>query len=173
MGGFTLPVLPMPVLDLGPTAPLLMALAALLCVVVAAGWDMAKFEIPDTVSVLLLVLAAAYGLLTPGFGWLSHLLAPLGFFALGLLLFARGWLGGGDIKLMTALAAWTGLSGLLPLLLGISIAGGVLALVLIIARRVNAGRSGMRLLAVDAPLPYAVAILAGVLWWASLAWPIR
>lgn len=172
MAGFSLPVLTMPVFDLGPMVPIVLASAALSCVIIAAAWDMVKFEIPDTLSIVLIVLAAIYRLLTPGFNWLSHLLAPIGFFALGLLLFARGWFGGGDIKLITAISAWTGLGGMLPLLLGISLGGGVLALALIVARRINNARSSMRILAADAPLPYAVAILAGAIWWASIAWPI-
>lgn len=156
--------------------PLALALAGLSCVVAAAICDLRAFEIPDGLSIALLVLALGYGLLTPGFNWLSHVAAPVGVFAFGLLLFAKGWMGGGDVKLLTAIAAWTGLAGLLPFLVGVSLAGGVLALLLIIARRAVAGRSSPqnlpRMLAADAPLPYAVAILAGVLWWANVAWPI-
>jgi prepilin peptidase CpaA len=153
--------------------PLLLAAAALVCVIIAAAWDVRHFLIPNELSIALVTLALLYGLLTPGFGWLSHILAPLAVFGVGLLLFAKGWMGGGDIKLLTAVSAWTGLKGLLPLLVGISLAGGVLALVLILARRAFAGRPGPRILAADAPLPYAVAILGGTLWWASLAWQVR
>lgn len=153
--------------------PQLLALAALLCVIAAAICDVRAFEIPDELSIALVVLALLYGALTPGFAWLSHIAAPIAVFAVGLLLFARGLMGGGDIKLLTALAAWTGLKGLLPLLLGISLAGGAIALVLLLARRALAGRPVPRVFAPDAPIPYAVAILGGTLWWASLAWPIR
>lgn len=163
----------MPVLDLGPVAPLVIALAALACVVIAAGWDIAKFEIPDEISIILVVLAVAYGLTTPGYGWLSHILTPFAFFAIGLAAFAKGWMGGGDIKLLTALTAWSGHTGLFPLLTGTALAGGVLALTLIIARRIRAGKPGPRILDRDAPLPYAVAILGGVLWWAWVAWPFK
>ncbi len=56
-------------------------------------------------------------------------------FALGLLAFSRGWLGGGDVKLMTAIAAWTGLAGLPLMFLATSISGGALALVYAVGRR--------------------------------------
>jgi prepilin peptidase CpaA len=152
--------------------PQALALAALACVVAAAICDVRAFEIPDELSIALVVLALAYGLLTPGFAWLSHLVAPVAVFAAGLLLFARGMMGGGDIKLLTALAAWTGLQGLLPLLLGISLSGGVLAIVLLVARHALDGRPAPRVFSKDAPLPYAVAILGGTLWWARVAWPL-
>jgi len=151
--------------------PMVLVLAALGCVVAAAVWDIKHFLIPDELSIALVALAIAYGAVTPGFDWLSHALAALAVFGVGLLLFAKGWMGGGDIKLLSAIAAWTGFGGLLAFLIGVSLAGGVLALVLIIARRVAGGR-GPRVLARDAPLPYAVAILGGVLFWGHLTWPL-
>jgi prepilin peptidase CpaA len=159
-----------PLIDLGPQLPLLLAAAALGCVLVAAAWDVSKFEIPDEISIVLIVLAAAYGLTTPGFGWLSHAAAPALVFAVGLLLFARGWMGGGDIKLLTALASWTGLAGLPLLLVGTALAGGGVALVLLLARRFNAAAKGPRLLHRGAPLPYALAILGGAVFFARQAW---
>ena len=58
-----------------------------------------------------------FGLGTPGFDWA----AGGAFFAFGLLAFARGGLGGGDVKVMTDCACWAALGTL-------AIAGGVLAL---------------------------------------------
>jgi prepilin peptidase CpaA len=151
-----------------------LALVALLCVLAAAVCDVRAFEIPDTLSIVLLATALGYGLLTPGFGWVSHIAAPAAFFALGLVLFARGWMGGGDIKLMTGIAAWSGLGGLVTVLLGTAIAGGVVTLVLILARKAMAGRDPARAPRVfhgDAPIPYAVAIAIGTCWWAWQVWP--
>lgn len=133
----------------------------------AAAIDVTRFEIPDSASIAVVTLAAAFGLLHPGFAWWSHLAAPGLMFGFGLLAFSRGWLGGGDVKLMTAVAAWTGLAGLPLMFVATSIAGGVLALVLMLVRR-SAGLAGggnARLLHRDAPLPYAVAIAAGTGWW--------
>ena len=91
-----------PILDSLP------AYLALALVLGAAVFDTMRFEIPDWVSIVVVVLAAMHGVLHPGFVWWSHLLAPFLMFGFGLLAFARGWLGGGDVKLMTALAGWTG-----------------------------------------------------------------
>ncbi|GGE11188.1 hypothetical protein GCM10011529_16940 [Polymorphobacter glacialis] len=160
------------------------AVIALGCVLAAAIADIRRFEIPDGLSIALVATAIVYGLATPGFVWWSHIAAPLGFFALGLFVFSRGWMGGGDIKLMTGIAAWTGLEGLLAQFVATALAGGILALALIVARRVLASpalasrafasrRAGMpRVFQSDAPLPYAIAIAAGTFWWAAKAWPI-
>jgi prepilin peptidase CpaA len=152
-----------------------LALVALACVLWAAVCDVRVFEIPDSLTIILLVTAAGYGLVTPGFNWLSHLAAPALFFAIGLLLFARGWMGGGDIKLMTGIAAWTGLGQLLPQLLATAIAGGLVTLLLLLVRKAAAGRgpeTTPRLFHADAPIPYAVAIAIGTGWWAWQAWPV-
>lgn len=160
------------------TIGLMMALLALACLFAAAIADMWRFEIPDGLSIALLVTAAGYGIVTPGFGWISHIAAPLIMFGVGLLLFSRGWMGGGDIKLLVAIAAWTGLSGLPLQLVGVALAGGGLALVLLAVRGslALAGRDAEnmpRLFQKDAPLPYAVAIAAGTCWWAWTVWPVR
>jgi prepilin peptidase CpaA len=155
--------------------PEALAIAALACLVAAAIADIRAYEIPDGLSIALLATAIGYGVLTPGFGWLSHGAAVLLMFGIGLLLFARGWMGGGDVKLLVAIAGWTGLSGLVGQLTAVALAGGMLALVLIIARRVLAGRPAKtlpKLFRPDAPLPYAIAIAAGTGWWAQTAWPI-
>lgn len=156
---------------------IVLALIALGCVLAGAVADVIRFEIPDTLSVVLLATALGYGALTPGFDWLAHLVAPVVMFAAGLLIFRFGIMGGGDVKLLISSAAWTGLGGLPLQLVGIALAGGVLAVVLIIARRAaprfaNTGALP-RVFHHDAPLPYAVAIAAGTCWWALAAWPVR
>ncbi|WP_426169821.1 A24 family peptidase [Sandarakinorhabdus sp. DWP1-3-1] len=157
--------------------PVLLAMAALGCVVAAMLFDLATFEIPDALSIALVGLAIAYGLATPGFDWLSHLGAVLLVFGVGLFVFSRGWMGGGDIKLLTGVAAWTALDGLALQLTATALAGGLLALVLLATRlavrRMLAEPERLpRLFHSDAPLPYAVAIAAGTIWWAVPAWPI-
>ncbi len=149
------------------------ALIAAVAVVAAAILDVVEFEIPNTLSIVVAVMAAAWGLLHPGFVWWSHLAAPALMFAFGLLAFARGWLGGGDVKLMTALSAWTGLGGLASFFLATSICGGGLMLILFLVRRAwSAMRrpvpARLEVLGRDAPIPYAVAIAAGGLWWTAL-----
>jgi prepilin peptidase CpaA len=159
------------------TLALLAAGAAALALLVSCVCDLRRFEIPDTLSVVILLAAFAFGLATPGFEWLWHL-AGLGLmFAVGLGLFAAGWMGGGDIKLLVAVAMWTGLGGLPALLVGVSLAGGALALVLLGSRAVLKA-SGMPFetmpgpLKPGAPMPYALAITGGALWWAAKSWPL-
>lgn len=69
-------------------------------------------------------------------------------------LFSVGWLGGGDIKLFAALGLWVNFASILPLLVSILIAGGVLAALSLAIRR---GRAARRAKGV----PYGVAIAVG------------
>lgn len=159
------------------TIDLALAITALACLVAAAIADMRHFQIPDSLSVALLATAIGHGLATPGFGWLSHAASVAVMFGTGLLLFSRGLMGGGDIKLLVALAGWTGLAGLPLQLAMVAIAGGGLALVLLIARQglAAAGRPAQALPMMfrsDAPVPYALAILVGGAGWGWLNWPL-
>ncbi len=140
--------------------------------VVAAGFDLWRFEIPDTLSILVLISSALYILATPGLDWPSHLAAGGVVFAVGLFVFSRGWLGGGDVKLLAAAACWADLTTLLSLLADIAVAGGVLALALIVVRRLARAAYAAdmrlpRLAQMDAPVPYAVAIAAGIFIWST------
>ena len=100
-----------------------------LALLAAAGFDLWRFEIPDTVTIVIIIAAVLFGLGTPGFAWASHAAAGGAFFAFGLLAFARGWLGGGDVKVMTGCACWASLATLAEQVVLIALAGGVLALV--------------------------------------------
>lgn len=144
------------------------AIGALVVVCGAAIVDVMRFEIPDGISLAVLVLAGTFGILTPGFGWLSHLAALGVMFAFGLVAFSRSWLGGGDVKLLSAIAAWTGLGGLPLMFIATSVAGGLLTIGLILVR-FTLSSSGTTIAAGSlrpgAPMPYAVAIAAGTIWW--------
>lgn len=156
------------------TAADVLALAAAGALLAAAGFDLVRFEIPNSLSIVILVAALAYGTLTPGFDWASHLAAPVLVLAIGLLLLHFGLMGGGDIKLFIAISGWTGLGGLPLQLVSVVLAGGALALLLLLARALVAGRrqSVPRLLQSGAPVPYGVAIAAGTLLWAARVWPM-
>jgi prepilin peptidase CpaA len=148
---------------------------ALGLIALSAMIDVRKFEIPDTISILVAVLALVYGLTQPRFPWLSHLIAPILVFLAGLFAFARGWFGGGDVKLLTAISVWAGLGGLPTLIVAIAAAGGVLTLLLLSARRIARREPSEKpdLLAPNGPTPYAVAMLAGVVWWAWATHPFH
>ncbi len=98
-------------------------------------------------------------------------------FALGTLLWWRGWLGGGDVKLLAAASPLVAPGHALDLILAVAVAGGGLALVYLPGRRLfprpAPGRPRARLarlircerwrLSRHGPLPYAVAIAAGAI----------
>jgi prepilin peptidase CpaA len=159
------------------TAVLACALAASALLLLAAWCDVATRTIPDGVSVAL----AALGLLMrvaegPIAAMVSLLLAAV-LFAAFLPLHARGAIGGGDVKLMTALAVGLSPPATLDFLLTTVMAGGVLGLVYLALRLLPQPSvltpqpqawPPRRILALErrrvsrrGPLPYAVAIAAG------------
>ncbi|MFN7175795.1 MAG: prepilin peptidase [Thermaurantiacus sp.] len=149
----------------------MLLVAAVLILVVAAVFDLVTMEIPDTLPIALLAIVSAYWIATPGPGIWSPVAAFGTMLAIGLFLFARGWMGGGDIKLLVALAPLPGLQGLPLLLAVIAIAGGLLAVVMMtvrsgLHRRATDPMSLPQVLRRDAPLPYAVAIACGAGFWA-------
>ena len=95
-----------------------------------------------------------------------------------IVIYQRGWIGGGDVKLLVALAIGLPLMGVIQLLTITALAGGVLALVHLMMRLVPnpklapAGSSLVRrVYAIErwrnlrhAPLPYGVAIACGGIW---------
>lgn len=135
-----------------------------LILAVAAGSDLLRHRIPNACSLALVLLfpAAAFA---GGLPWPDHLLGAAAGLGLGLLGFARGWVGGGDAKLLAAIALWCGLKRFPGLVMLVGLAGGVLALMVLLARRCRLGRV-LRLpsLADGAPLPYGLAITAAGLW---------
>lgn len=90
-------------------------------------------EIPDTLSILLIVWAVVARFA----GWIEVPWLSMGIgcavgFALGALLFWMGGLGGGDVKLVAALGAAIGISDLLTTLFWMAIAGGVLSIITVL-----------------------------------------
>ena len=72
-------------------------------------------------------------------------------------LFALGWLGGGDVKLLGALALWLTPMSFLNLLLVMAFVGGGIAVAFVIRRVIWKPKT-------QGTLPYGVAITAGALW---------
>ncbi len=147
---------------------LLMALSLIfpIAMVLAMVSDVRSFEIPDSLSLLLLI---AYPLvaLSAGFSWPQILWA----FSLSglvlivaIILFLLRIMGGGDGKFLAASVLWTGHERLCEFLFVTTFVGGVLALVLIIFRRLPLasaleGIATMQQLhARKQDMPYAVAI---------------
>ena len=132
--------------------------------------DLHALRIPNLIPLLLtglfVVVAALLVMTARPVDWLSHLLAGGIVFAAGLGLFAWGKIGGGDVKLLTAVALWHGLYLLPALLLWTALLGGVLGLAFLVLRKSGLAAvlaaSGVPSVALedDAGIPYAVAIVA-------------
>lgn len=104
--------------------------------VFAALSDLLTMTIPNRIS---LVLISLYFILAVWLGsdWRViglHVLAGVAVLAIALLAYAPGWIGGGDAKLVGAIALWVGWEHLLDYGLMASLAGGLVTLaVLVIA----------------------------------------
>lgn len=124
--------------------------------VAAAVRDLRDRTIPNLLPAILVaafVPAAWFGQLGAG-GTALHAAAAVTALAVAAALFALGAWGGGDAKLVAAAALWIGFVPMPRFLLIMALAGGVLALALLLAQ-------GRR-----AKVPYGVAIaLAGLEWW--------
>jgi prepilin peptidase CpaA len=148
---------------------LLAALVVLL--VLAAVEDVRRRRIPNLVTGAIAALFLPYLLLAPDApdGLSALLVGGLALLA-GWALFARGLVGGGDVKLVAAVALWAGAEQVLPFLLVTSLAGGALAVLTLLWRQwgllicSSLGGLGLgRLSPADEPetLPYGLAIAAG------------
>jgi len=130
----------------------------------ASCFDVLRLRIPNMIPAGLVVLFALQILLGEGVrAPLDHLLA-MGLALLILLpLFALDMLGGGDVKLLAAVALWLGMSKLAALLILVGIVGGVFALVWLamrwLIRTRLRDRKLPRSLQAHAPLPFALPIM--------------
>jgi len=158
------------------TVPIVSILAILLLLYVATI-DIATRLIPNELCAALALLGIAGQLASPMQVVYSMVVAAI-LLLLLLVIHARGWIGGGDVKLLVALAIGLSLTGVIQLLTITALAGGVLALMHLMMRQLPyprlapAGSSLVRrVYAVErwrhlrhAPLPYGVAIACGGIW---------
>jgi len=141
-------------------------------VIAGALKDVTSFTIPNWLNIAL-ALAFAPAALVAHFtlGQVGlHLGVGLAFLFAGMVMFALGWIGGGDAKLFAAAALWLGWPAAVAFLLYTTLAGGGLAVVLLGARKSQLGVLALqgpgwlnRLLEKDGPAPYGVAIAVGAL----------
>jgi len=99
----------------------------------AASSDLFTMTISNRLT---LARAAGFFIMAPwvGLGWQEmawHGATGLGVLAIGFGLFAMGWIGGGDAKLMAATALWFGTGELLNYLLYFALLGGALTFILL------------------------------------------
>lgn len=136
-------------------------LAMLAFMLLAACWfDLRSRTIPNTLNLAIALLAIP-------FWWASGLavwpdvamqigLAAL-LFGLFAIAFAIGAMGGGDVKMLGALALWIPAGALLPLVVIMSLAGGVLTAAMLVRHRLARRQEPLE-------IPYGVAIAFAGLW---------
>jgi prepilin peptidase CpaA len=152
-----------------------LTLAGLAVLVLAATHDFAVRTVPNSFAVVLLMVGIGLRLLTPGSLHWGALAAGV-MFGLTFLFWRFGWMGGGDVKLLTAAAMFVPPPHVFLLVSGTALAGGVLALVYAVLSRVIRRPAGAdrphdllrRIIRCEqwrmarrGPLPYAAAIAAG------------
>jgi len=138
----------------------------------AGSMDLLTMTIPNRIS-LALIGAFAVALPFSGLdlaGTASHVGAGLLMLAIGIVMFSQGWLGGGDAKLLAAASLWLGLDSLMPYLVSVAIAGGLLVLLILLYRQIVLPPLLMRqtwatrLHQRGGGVPYGIALAAGGLW---------
>lgn len=142
--------------------------AVSLLLVAAAVEDMARLRISNILPLLVMLLFPVWVAVA---GWENDVWQNgtlfLAVFALGCGLFALKWMGGGDIKLLTASALWFDWSAALPWFVYVTVGGGILALLIVAGRRLipRTAREGssLAIFAAKGPIPYGVAISLGTI----------
>lgn len=139
--------------------------------ITAALCDVTTMTIPNRISLVLVpafFAAALLARLSPeAIAW--HVGVGVAALLLMAGCFAMGWLGGGDAKLLAAASLWVGPGAAVPFIAFTAVAGGLLALGLLMARSAPLwpGERGpawlRRLLTPQGAIPYGVAIAAGAL----------
>lgn len=154
-------------MNLAAEAPLWLALIFALLVIAAAVQDAAQARMSNII-VLLLIAGAVIAAIVAGpdrMLW-ENLVILAALLAVGTVLFAKGVLGGGDVKMLAATSLWFGLAGAAQMLFATVLSGGALAILVIGARQVK-WSEGMRqrlpFLRPKAGVPYGIAIAAGAL----------
>jgi prepilin peptidase CpaA len=141
-------------------------IAGLSVTVVALVWaaasDVRRYLIPNRICALIAGGYALAGLGMPFDAWLAGLATGLALLAVGALLFWRGWVGGGDVKLAAVIALWAGPGLLSEFALVTSVAGVVLAAVMLspLRRRMPRAAEGP-VGGLAQPMPFGVALAAG------------
>ena len=147
----------------------MVGLSIIFLMVIAMVSDLARYRIPNTLVLALLALYPVAVLQAPQpVDWPMALAGMLAVLVVGYFIFAMKWMGGGDIKLLAALALWVGWAGLLDYVFLVAMLGGVFAVAVWCVRRiiplvVRPSRALPRMLQQDAPIAYGVAIAGAFL----------
>lgn len=142
------------------TSTLILACALGALLLVAAGCDLKSRIIPNRLNLLIALGAPLFWWQTGMALWPDvalQLAVAFGVFAVFVGLFAIGAMGGGDVKMLGALALWVDPAFILPMLLVMALIGGGIALVMLVRKHLSKST-------VSPEVPYGVAIAAAGLW---------
>lgn len=150
-----------------------------LLAIAGAVFDFLTLRIPNWLNALIgvsfLIAALVFGMPWSLMG--VHLLCGLILLCVGFALFAANLIGGGDAKMLAAIGLWVGFEQLVPFLIYMSLAGGLLAIAMLLLQRFRRllTTTGLdvfaSIMARKIDLPYGMAIAAGALavlpktWW--------
>jgi prepilin peptidase CpaA len=137
----------------------------------AAISDLRAYRIPNALPGILILLFGVAQIMdssaTVPWSNLAHFGISL---IVGMFLFSRGWIGGGDAKLYAATALWFAWNGAVTLLFFTTIVGAVLAAAFIAARLLGLRKNIPKK---DRRIPYGVAIaIGGVMSASFVGWPV-
>lgn len=143
----------------GVIAEILVGILAAM-VVVAAVWDIRTRTIPNALNASIALLAVPFWIAS-GLSFWPDVAIQIGIalavFFLFLGAFAIGAMGGGDVKMVAAVALWLTPYSVLTMLVIMSLAGGVLTLVMMARHKLAKAQHQLE-------IPYGVAIAVGGIW---------
>jgi prepilin peptidase CpaA len=143
----------------GAFADILVAILAAMLIVAVVG-DLRTRTIPNWLNGAIALAAIPYWIVSDLSLWPEialQIAVASAVFALFAIAFRFGAMGGGDVKMVAALALWLPVGAVLKLLVIMSLAGGVLTAVMLARHRL--AKSGTKL-----EIPYGVAIAFGGFW---------
>lgn len=128
--------------------------------------DVGSLRIPNRISVALAALYPLYVTVSPvPVDWPAALIVAVIVFVAGVIAFACGLLGGGDVKLLAAVMLWVGQARAFEFLLLTAVIGGVLGVFMMSRWRMSCahaadgiGAFGLRDVLLRPFIPYGVAI---------------
>ena len=154
-------------MNLAVEAPQWLALIVAVLLVAAAAEDAVRLRISNLIVLFVLVGAIVAAILIgPELSLWKNFVVFLTLLGIGTPMFAAGKLGGGDVKLLAAVGLWFDFAGALWMILAVALAGGLLALVVLILRSIGWSEEIRRRVVVLRPrggIPYGIAISAGAL----------
>ena len=138
-----------------------------LALMAAAVHDAARLKVSNII-VLVVMIAALVAMALYGFEprmWQNFALFAA-VLVVGTFLFSAGMIGGGDVKLLAACCLWCSFRTALTLFGFTLVAGGVLALLILLIRLVSRSRADSRwaVMRPGSGIPYAVAIATAMLF---------